>query len=380
MRLAVAAVLISLTAACAYATRGNRSRTTRRAITAPPRAPPTRAWCSTRTTRRCGRCACAPRSRSATLTRVSARPTPATARGLTARTTRAVRDLAVATLAQALTRRRSGSRSPRSRRSGRRVEPLADKVAHKLGADDDRVDRRRRGRHPARRHPTPPGNRRPMLHSEDPRPGGSPSRARPQEIGKPALDYLESRPAAIPTAGARGRAALARPAARPANAAAARTERISDPDGRSARRRQALAHIGASGPTCAAQLVELARTALDDHALGGPARGGAAARRRARGPASSRSSRRSRSEVALQAAIAARRGSPPAAAPERAAPRRLDDARGRRQLPPEAVGRAAALPRDKLAADPELAVRLAAARVLAHAGLIPRRLRWCSNT
>jgi hypothetical protein len=248
-----------------------------------------------------------------------------------------LRDLAIATLGQALT-------SPSVKLKiaaieaieAAELEPLADQVAQRMRDDDDRVIA---SAAVAVLHGAPDAGQAlgDMLRSEDAEARRIAVDGTGKKIGKPALGFLE-------TAGADPDPRVRRAALRwlgqlrDQAAVALLTQRLrppGDPDEAvRAAAASALARIGPIGPTGAAQLVELARTALADRALAVRLAG-----------------------VELLVAAHATGSSDWAV---RA---------GAANLATRALGKDAALGlARKLAGDPELPVRLAAARVLAHAG------------
>jgi HEAT repeat protein len=282
-----------------------------------------------------------------------------------------LRDLAIATLGQALTAPSVKLRIAAIEAvEAAELEPLADQVAQRMRDDDDRVIA---AAAVAVLHGAPDAGQAlgDMLRSEDAEARRIAVEGTGKKIGKPALGFLESAGAdpdpRVRRAALRWLGELRDPAAAPLL-----TQHLRDPDEAvRAVAASALARIGPIGQAGAAPLVELARTALADRALAvrlagvellaaAHATGELAALAGDRDPI-----------VATEAAIAAGGGPAAARAPLERAATSPDWAvrAGAANLAARALGKDAALAiARKLAADPELAVRLAAARVLAHGG------------
>jgi HEAT repeat protein len=284
-----------------------------------------------------------------------------------------LRDLAIATLGQALTAPSVKLKIAAIEAvEAAELEPLADQVAQRMRDDDDRVIA---AAAVAVLHGAPDAGQAlgDMLRSEDAEARRIAVEGTGKKIGKPALGFLEAAGAdpdpRVRRAALRWLGQLRDPAAVPLLIQHLRPP--GDPDEAvRAVAASALARIGPIGATGAPQLVELARTALADRALAvrlagvellaaAHATGELAALADDRDPA-----------VATEAAIAAGGGPAAARAAERAAGSADWAVRaGAANLATRAVGKDAALVlARRLAGDPELAVRLAAARVLAHAG------------
>lgn len=278
-----------------------------------------------------------------------------------------LRDLAIATLGQALA-------SPSAKLKiaaieaveAAELEPLAQQVAQRLRDDDDRVIA---AAAVAVLHgdPSAPDAIGDMLHSEDPEARRIAIDGIGKKVGKVAVSVLEQ---AAGDGDPRVRRAALRwlGQLRDPDAVGALTQRLGDPDEAvRAAAASALARIGVGN------LAELGRRALGDPALAvrlagvellvaAHDRAGLAALADDRDPL-----------VATEAAIAGGGGAPAARAVERAATAGAWAVRaGAANLAVRALGKAAAIAlARKLAADPEVAVRLAAARVLAHGGDAP---------
>lgn len=280
-----------------------------------------------------------------------------------------LRDLAIATLGQAV-------ELPSARLKiaaiqaieAAELEPLADLVAQRMRDDDDRVVAAAAVAvlHGAPDAPRAAGD---MLHSED----AEARRIAVEGIGKKvgklaAADLLAAGSDADPEvrrAALRWLGRLKEP-----GAVELLAQRLGDPDEAvRATAASALAEIG-PGAASAGKLAELARRALADRALAVRLAGVAilAAARDRTGLAALAED--PDPMVATEAAIAAGGGAPAARAIERAAGAGAWAIRaGAANLAVRALGKDAALVlARKLAGDPEPAVQLAAARVLAHAG------------
>ena len=275
-----------------------------------------------------------------------------------------LRDLAIATLGQALA-------SPSAKLKiaaieaveAAELEPLAEQVAQRLRDDDDRVVATAAI---AVLHgdPSAPQAAGDMLHSEDAEARRIAVDGIGKKVGKLALADLE---AAAGDADPRVRRAALRwlGQLKDAGALALLTGRLRDPDDTvRAAAASALARVGAGN------LTELARVALGDRALAVRLAGielAVAAHARAELVALVEDPD---PLVATEAAIAAGGGAPAARAIERAAAAPAWNVRAAAaNLAVRALGKPAAVAlAHKLVADPEPAVQLAAARVLAHAG------------
>lgn len=279
---------------------------------------------------------------------------------------RLLRDLAEATLEQALA-------SPSAQLeihaidaiASLRYEDLADEVIQKLGSDDDRVAATAAVA-VLHAHPQAPQILDSMLRSELPEARRIAVEGVGKKVGKPALDDLEQA-AGDPDPHVRAAALRWLGMLRDPSAADACSKHLQDPDedvraaAASALARLGTGDLAAAGKQALADSslavrlagVELLAAAHADGELAQLAGGGDPV-------------------VALAAALAVKRTHPelvaPAIARAIAAADWTQRADAANQLV-EALGRAAALPiAQRLAGDPAIAVRLAAARVLAHAG------------
>jgi HEAT repeat protein len=285
-----------------------------------------------------------------------------------------LRDLAVATLGQAL-----GSPSVKLKVAAinavaaAELQVLADQVAERMTDDDDRVVAAAavavlRGYAQA---PQVAGD---MLHSEDPEARRIAVDGIGQKVGKLAIDDLE-KAAADPDARVRRTAIRWLGQLKDAAAAGLLTRSLRDDDDACrAAAASALARI--AGPGNTGPLRDAARQALGDRALAVRLAGlellvaahasDPAARRAALAPLIDDPD----PMVATEAAIAAGGGAPAARALDRAVRSSEWTIRaGAANIAVRAVGEPAALAIARnLAADSELAVQLAAARVLVHGG------------
>jgi HEAT repeat protein len=277
-----------------------------------------------------------------------------------------LRDLAIATLGQALA-------SPSVKLKigaieaveAAELEPLAEQVAQRLRDDDDRVVATAAI---AVLHgdPSAPQAAGDMLHSEDAEARRIAVDGIGKKVGRLALADLE---AAAGDADPRVRRAALRwlGQLKDAGALALLTGRLRDPDDTV---RAAAASALARAGTGAGNLTELARVALGDRALAVRLAGielAVAAHARAELVALVEDPD---PLVATEAAIAAGGGAPAARAIERAAAAPAWNVRAAAaNLAVRALGKPAAVAlAHRLVADPVPAVRLAAARVLAHGG------------
>ena len=284
-----------------------------------------------------------------------------------------LRELAVATLGQALA-------SPSAKLKLAAIEAvataelqvLADQVAERMTDDDDRVAAAAaiailRG------YPQAPQVAGDMLHSEDAEARRIAVDGIGQKVGTFALADLEA-------AASDGDPRVRRTALRwlgelkAGDAAPLLAQAVRDPDpGVRAAAASALARLGPTPAVGPGPLGELARQALRDPALA-VRLAGIELVVAAHGPALRAELATLAADpdpiVATEAAIAAGGGDLAARALDRAATATEPATRaGAANLAVRAVGKPAALAvARKLAADPELAVRLAAARVLAHTG------------
>jgi HEAT repeat protein len=278
-----------------------------------------------------------------------------------------LRDLAIATLGQALTAPSVKLKIAAIEAiEAAELEPLADQVAQRMRDDDDRVIATAAV---AVLHGAPDAGQAvgDMLRSEDAEARRIAVEGTGKKIGKPALGFLEAA-GADPDPRVRRAALRWLGQLRDQAAVPLLTQRLRDPEEavRSAAA-SALARIGPIGQAGAAQLVELARTALADRALAVRLAGiELLAAAHATGELTALADDRDPT-VATEAAIAAGAGPAAARAAERAASSPEWAVRaGAANLATRALGKDAALAlANRLAADPELAVRLAAARVLA---------------
>jgi HEAT repeat protein len=281
-----------------------------------------------------------------------------------------LRELAIATLGQALAAPSVKLKIAAIEAvEAAELEPLADQVAQRMRDDDDRVIATAAV---AVLHGAPDAGQAlgDMLRSEDAEARRIAVEGTGKKIGKPALGFLEH---AGSDADPHVRRAALRWLGQLRDQAAVPllTQRLRDPEEAvRAVAASALAHIGPIGQAGAAQLVELARTALADRALAVRLAGvELLAAARATAELAALADDRDPT-VAAEAAIAAGGGPAAARAIERAASSPDGAVRaGAANLAIRALGKDAALVlARKLAADPELSVQLAAARVLAHAG------------
>ena len=277
-----------------------------------------------------------------------------------------LRDLAIATLGQAL-----ASPSVRLKIAAieaveaAELEPLADPVAQRMRDDDDRVIA---AAAVAVLHGTPdaPQAVGDMLHSEDAEARRIAVDGIGRKVGKLATSVLETA-AGDPDPRVRRAAVRWLGQLKDAAAAPVLTKRLGDPDEAvRAAAASALARVGAPN------LGELARVALADRALA-VRLGGVELAAAAHDHATLTSLANDPDPIiAAEAAIAGGGSGGPAAARaiERAAAAPAWSTRaGAANLAVRALGREAALTvAHKLAADADLGVQLAAARVLAHAG------------
>jgi HEAT repeat protein len=281
-----------------------------------------------------------------------------------------LRELVIATLGQALTAPSVKLKIAAIEAvEAAELEPLADLVAQRMRDDDDRVIATAAV---AVLHGAPDAGQAvgDMLHSEDAEARRIAVEGTGKKIGKPALGFLEAA-GADPDPHVRRAALRWLGQLRDQNAVALLTQHLRDPDEAvRAAAVSALAHIGPTAQTGAAPLIELARTALADRALAVRHAGiELLASLHATAELTALVDDRDPT-IATEAAIAAGAGPAAAHAIERAAGSPDWAVRaGAANLASRALGNdAARLLARKLAADPELAVRLAAARVLAHAG------------
>jgi HEAT repeat protein len=284
-----------------------------------------------------------------------------------------LRDLAIATLGQALTAPSVKLKIAAIEAiEAAELEPLADQVAQRMRDDDDRVIA---AAAVAVLHGAPDAGQAlgDMLRSEDAEARRIAVEGTGKKIGKPALGFLEAA-GADPDPRVRRAALRWLGQLRDHAAVTLLTQHLrppGDPDEAvRAAAAAALARIGPIGQAGPAQLVELARTALADRALAVRLAGvELLAAAHATGELAALADDRDPT-VATEAAIAAGGGPAAARAVERAAGSPDWAVRaGAANLAARALGKdAAVVLARKLAADPELAVRLAAARVLAHAG------------
>ena len=278
-----------------------------------------------------------------------------------------LRDLAIATLGQAL-----ASPSVKLKVTAiqaveaAELEPLAEPVAQRMSDDDDRVVAAAAVA-VLRSHPLAPKLAGDMLRSEDSEARRIAVEGIGKKVGKLAVADLE-KAATDPEAKVRRAAIRWLGQLKDDGAVELLTRHLRDPDEAvRAASAVALARIGAGN------LEELGKRALADRALGVRLAGIEllVAARRPEALAALGALVDDRDPiVATEAAIARGGGEPAARALERAAASEEWTARaGAANLAVRAVGKPAALAlARKLAGDPELAVRLAAARVLAHAG------------
>jgi HEAT repeat protein len=274
-----------------------------------------------------------------------------------------LRDLAIATLGQALAAPSAKLKIAAIEAvEAAELEPLADQVAQRLRDDDDRVVAAAAVAvlHGAPDAPKAAGD---MLHSEDAEARRIAVDGIGKKVGKLALADLE---AAVGDPDPRVRRAALRwlGQLKDGGAVELATQRLRDTDEAvRAAAAIALARIGVAN-------LELARRALADPALAVRLAGielltAAHARSELAALAEDPDAM-----VAIEAAIAAGGGAPATRALDRAASSPAWTVRaGAANLAVRAVGKEAAVVlARRLTADPELAVRLAAARVLAHAG------------
>ena len=281
-----------------------------------------------------------------------------------------LRDLAIATLGQALA-------SPSVKLkiaaiaavAAAELQPLADQVAERMTDDDDRVAAAAaiailRGYAQA---PQVAGD---MLHSEDPEARRIAVDGIGQKVGKLAIADLE-KAASDPEPKVRRTAIRWLGQLKDAGAVELLAAALDDRD--DTVRAAAVSALAKLGPAVgnATNLGELARRALHDHTLG-VRLSGIELLVAARGPELHTELAQLASDpdplVAAEAAIANGGGAPAAQAIERAATAVGWTTRaGAANLATRALGKPAALAiARRLAADPVLAVQLAAARVLAH--------------
>jgi HEAT repeat protein len=278
-----------------------------------------------------------------------------------------VRDLAIATLGQALA-------SPSAKLkiaaidavAAAELQALADQVAEQMADDDDRVVAAA-AIAVLRGYPDAPRAAGEMLHSEDPEARRIAVDGIGKKIGKLALSDLE-KAGADPDARVRRAAIRWLGQLKHAGAVELLTKRLRDPDDAvRAAAGSALARIGIGN------LAELGKLALRDRALGVRLAGIellVAARLADTQRELTALAGDPDPMVATEAAIARGDRELAARAIARAASAAAWTIRaGAANLAVRALGRPAALVlAKKLAADPELPVRLAAARVLAHTG------------
>ena len=274
-----------------------------------------------------------------------------------------LRDLAIATLGQALAAPSAKLKIAAIEAvEAAELEPLADQVAQRLRDDDDRVVAAAAVAvlHGAPDAPRAAGD---MLHSEDAEARRIAVDGVGKKVGKLAFADLEAA-AGDPDPRVRRAALRWLGQLKDGGAVELATQRMRDTDEAvRAAAAIALARIGVAN-------LELARRALADPALAVRLAG-----------IELLTAARARSElvalaedpdpmVATEAAIAAGGGAPATRALDRAAASRTWTVRaGAANVAVRAVGKEAAVVlAHRLTADPELAVRLAAARVLAHAG------------